>query len=154
MSSRGIRRFFTRQAVAVMLAVLAGAGTVSAVDASSASALQWDAPITFDCYQNSVIRADPIGMSIGQGQGNIVWGLFLERRNPTTRQWVHTYTSPLQHYDSSEQFGYLVLQPIDVRVAPNRYYMAYDVIAANGSGAHLYRDQAEIGATSEFVCRS
>jgi len=154
-ASAVVRRFFIRRSLIAALTCAATVGGVSAVGVSTASAaLQWEAPITFECYNSGIIRADPIDESIASNQGEVAWVLRLYIWNGAARRWVAYYSSPIVHYNSDEMFGELADQPIDVRVAPNHYYMAYDMIDASATQnpPGLFRDHAEMGATSEFVC--
>ena len=118
----------------------------------SPDALEWVAPITYECYNDGIIRADKVSDAINNDQGTVVWGIHLDIWNG--RQWVDYYNSPLQNYNSNDMFSELEDSPIDVRVARNRYYLMYEVIGAtetqNPPG--LYRAHAEMGAVSEWAC--
>ena len=148
------RKFCSRRAVAGVLAVLASAGALGAVQAGSASAaIQWEDPITFECYGDA-IKIDPVSDSLAEGQGTVAWGAELYIYNGRTRRWQLYYVSQAQSYDSDMMFGDLADSPINVTVAANRYYMAYDTIGNSTTPQHWYRDHAEVGGTSEFVCHT
>jgi hypothetical protein len=153
--SRIVRQFFTRRGIVGLLACAVSAGTLGAVGVSDAgAALRFEAPITFECYNNGIIQADEINRSIDSNQGEVVWNLHLDIWNARTQRWVPYYNSPFVHYNSDDTFGELEDPSIDVWVAHRHYYLAYDAIGTTGTQnpARLFRDHAEIGGTSEFVC--